>query len=657
MLERKLLSGLVLGLFVGCVGTIEAPEISSDARNSRGDEPNTVDTDGDGVPDSPAQGDGDQAGDGDGDPSGDGDGDPSGDGDGDPSGDGDGAGGPTTFTYATLGTRCSGGTRQRFVVISRTAGSCESHARALDEASTTDVLRVAVGDGSSFSGNVSLCDGAGCRDVNVNLSLGSGDTSAELDASLGGDDDLDQTVALTACDYDAAVPPSADALAANIAIRELAVYQGVKITLAQNGQEVGRNAPVVEGRPGLLRVFVEPQGGFTSRPIVARLTLDNGGTLETLSQTLTVSGASSDQSLGSTLNFDLSGAQLRAGTQYSVSLHEEGVCGGGVSENSPARFPASGLSQLGAEITGSPFRVVLVPVRYNGDGSGRLPNVGAEAVQGYRDLLYSMFPAAELEVTVRAQPMDFNGGIFSNGDGWSQLLDQCLAQRAADDVDPRTYYYCMFNPASSFGAYCGGGCVAGLGPVPGARDVGRRGSIGLGFGDAGGTMAHEVGHSLGRPHAPCGGVAGPDPGYPYNGGTIGAWGYDMRDRSLIAPNATDFMGYCGNTWISDYNYELIFNRFQAVLNSASRVGEPLSLTSIVVGANGQLSAGHTQSLPMMPEGEAVRVRYLDASGGELGSADGSFMAVTHVSGGIVYVPTPPAGTASVSLEGFGELAL
>ncbi len=36
------------------------------------------------------------------------------------------------------------------------------------------------------------------------------------------------------------------------------------------------------------------------------------------------------------------------------------------------------------------------------------------------------------------------------------------------------------------------------------------------------TVAHELGHSMGRLHAPCGNPAQPDPGYPFPDATIGA---------------------------------------------------------------------------------------------------------------------------------------
>ena len=92
------------------------------------------------------------------------------------------------------------------------------------------------------------------------------------------------------------------------------------------------------------------------------------------------------------------------------------------------------------------------------------------------------------------------------------------------------------------------------GPVTRAAGLGGRRAI---FSvPSASTIAHELGHSMGLPHAPCGGVAHPDPLYPYPDGSIGAWGYDFRDGGgLVDPSTTDLMTYCGPPdWISDYNF-------------------------------------------------------------------------------------------------------
>ena len=67
------------------------------------------------------------------------------------------------------------------------------------------------------------------------------------------------------------------------------------------------------------------------------------------------------------------------------------------------------------------------------------------------------------------------------------------------------------------------------------------------------TMAHELGHNFSLGHAPCD-APGPDPAFPESDGSIGAWGYDFRDASLVPPWHKDLMSYCGPTWISDYHF-------------------------------------------------------------------------------------------------------
>jgi hypothetical protein len=450
----------------------------------------------------------------------------------------------------------------------------------------------------------------------------------------------------------------ADVPAAHITIAEVALYQGVKITIARDGRDLtDRNAQVVAGRPGLLRVFVAPESSFSSQPLTARLELSASGRDPiTRESQLTVTGRSSDGDPESTFNFELSGDDITTDTEYAVTLLER-VGDAPAAAPGAARFPETGLTALGALGAGSAFRVVVVPIRYDADGSGRAPQLNAAAVEALRKHVFRVFPTHAVEVSVRA-PIDFGQAVLADGSGWSELLDKCLAQRNADGVDPRTYYYCMFNPAPDFRTYCRSGCVAGLGPVPGSRDTFSRAAIGLGIGDVAGTMAHELGHTLGRPHAPCGGVAGPDPSFPYGGGRIGSWGYDLTRGELLSPDShTDLMGYCDGAWISDYNYDLIFQRFRSVLAAPRAVTEPQSVISIVVDADQRLSFGHALTVDELPGTSEVTGRYLDGAGTVMEEVTGRFSPASHTNGGLVYVPVGPREARALVLDGFGQLAL
>ena len=69
------------------------------------------------------------------------------------------------------------------------------------------------------------------------------------------------------------------------------------------------------------------------------------------------------------------------------------------------------------------------------------------------------------------------------------------------------------------------------------------------------TIAHELGHTMGLHHAPCGGAGGPDPAFPSPDGSTGAWGYDFRHGGALAsPFRPDLMSYCKPAGISDYHF-------------------------------------------------------------------------------------------------------
>jgi hypothetical protein len=45
-----------------------------------------------------------------------------------------------------------------------------------------------------------------------------------------------------------------------------------------------------------------------------------------------------------------------------------------------------------------------------------------------------------------------------------------------------------------------------------------------------------------------------DPGYPYVGAVLGAYGFDLGSERLIDPSHRDLMSYCRPRWVSDYTY-------------------------------------------------------------------------------------------------------
>jgi len=131
------------------------------------------------------------------------------------------------------------------------------------------------------------------------------------------------------------------------------------------------------------------------------------------------------------------------------------------------------------------------------------------------------------------------------GKGWNQLWNQLRTLYFATGQDANHYALMKTGIPTAYGG-CGGG------------------NVGASFVGGGSVMAQELGHGLGRAHAPGCGAGGPDPNYPHYThpptGTIGEYGFDYATGTVYDPStSTDFMGYCGNQWVSPYTYRALIN--------------------------------------------------------------------------------------------------
>jgi hypothetical protein len=218
-----------------------------------------------------------------------------------------------------------------------------------------------------------------------------------------------------------------------------------------------------------------------------------------------------------------------------------------------------------------------------------------------------LWPVQGVEARTRA-PLTFEGSISGTStSGWASLLS-AIAQARASDSSARHYYGWL---RVSFGSG-----IAGIGYVGQPASVGRDDSLG--------TATHELGHNFGQNHAPCGGVAGADPGFPYANGRIGTWGWN--GMQLLDPSRyVDLMSYCSPEWVSDYSYERV-QRFMANRESfAPGVMLPSVEREPVVLIAGRLAPGGVELAPVQrflgartPRVEAAEaVLHLEASDGRL----------------------------------------
>ena len=319
--------------------------------------------------------------------------------------------------------------------------------------------------------------------------------------------------------------------------------EGAYIT--QSVQAFDGSVPLVAGRNGLLRVFVRSSGANAAQPAVrARFYNSSGALVNTVmiqAPAPSVPVALDEATITSSWNTMLSGSALQPGLRMLVDVDP----GNAVAEpdESDNQFPASGTPVALDIRTVSTMSLTIVPVIQTSRGdTGR---VDAANKANFILPMQRMFPIADLDAEVRP-PYTYQGPELQSGGGsWTTLLSEINALRVAEATG--RMYYGVVRVGYTSG-------VAGVGYI------GVPASIGWDHPTSGPeVMAHELGHNFGRLHAPCGNPLGVDGSFPYDGGTIGVFGYDIIANSPKFPVLRDLMTYCDPAWISDYTYRAILN--------------------------------------------------------------------------------------------------
>jgi hypothetical protein len=445
-------------------------------------------------------------------------------------------------------------------------------------------------------------------------------------------------------------------------LRAITISQTNELPLMSAGSAVSkasRPAPLVAGKHALVRAFVDVTPAFVTRPLLGVLDLKTPQVTRTLVSERTITQSSLQDDLTSTFVFDVAAADLTPSSTYRVRVLE--------TDTTPvAHFPEAGYAALQAQAL-PPFELVLVPFISNGFG----PKLGDAEVTALEHRLLALYPSAKVEISVAA-PVTLPYVVNGDGDGWDNALDRIYQLRAQAEPARDVFFFGAMAPSESYDSYCPNGCILGYSSVADDTDVDSRGSIGItvfqdgsGVKDAYDTVAHELGHALGRDHAPCG-ISDPkdiDPEFPYQNGGIGTtYGFDFELMKLVKPKPSrDVMSYCTPVWSSDYTYRNIFERLDYIASESFRA---LALAPHTLFRLARIRrSGESLWLDERRRHGTARERpidLLDRSGQRVGTITAQVVAVDHARGGYVWLPAQElrdSGAASIDLRPLGGSVL
>jgi hypothetical protein len=493
--------------------------------------------------------------------------------------------------------------------------------------------------------------------VSCNSFSGASDLRLDEDSDSEGDSNGSGGPILPPIEGSVDVPVDKTVEAGGVAIKAVALYQGLKVPLMEGGAPATSDLPIVAGREALIRVFVAPDASYNGQPVIGRLYI--GASKTPIEASAVLAGESTDGNLATTINFDVPGTLITIGSTYRVELRQNK---GAPAPSGMTKYPASGAEPLQVSSAGQTLKVVIVQVEYQADGSNRLPDVSPEQLKLYKDWFYSYYPIPAIELTVREQPMPWQYAVAPNGSGWENLLGALGDLRQQDGAATDVYYYGLFAPTATENEFCGGGgCVLGLANLAGAGNAFMRAAIGLGFTGTlhTETAIHEIGHTHGRQHTPCGNAAGVDPEYPHTDAMIGTWGYDLLAKKLHDPagGVRDLMSYCAPYWTSDYTYKAFFERLKVV--NMAKIHTPPELMNrmynrVRVGMDGSvtwLSPTKSELPPVGFETKSVEI----ATEGGTETITGQWFPYDHIDGGVLVWPATESPVKALQVVVDGKL--
>lgn len=429
----------------------------------------------------------------------------------------------------------------------------------------------------------------------------------------------------------AGMPTSGPARDVQLTLVEANQATAVALSDAELQPTTQRSAPLITGRPALLRAHFKLSSSFVPRELSAVLDLKRGGSAEVRRVSKLVAKSSESDDPTSTFDFLLSESDVTADLALSVELQE--AAPNLLANAFAVRFPKQGSALFGAKSGAMELHVVIVPALTQG-GS---PLSSPERRTRIEKHLFDLYPVQKVSVAWKepAAPEIATDRLTS----YELLRDMCQRDHAAPNV---LYHLIIRREDSGFGfrgislgensatLACS---AVGITVVENAagEDVAYIDGTDTPNGGNPNTIAHELSHNHGRRHVLCGDVANPDLEFPYEDGFLGAQGYSLSENALKPTSQfRELMGYCSPRWVSDWTWSHLEERVRVMTSYAAAKVEQGSarLLSGLVTADGQarwaIVPGKVDALPDGPatlhfvdHDESVSFSYSPSSEGDL----------------------------------------